>query len=78
MRRTSPETRSWPASGVDAAFQGEAILAQPAVIAAALAIVVGVLIEVLVMLLVVKVVNASRDWYTQGVPARYGERYEHE
>ena len=34
---------------------------------AALATVVGVLIEVPVMLLVVKVVNASRGWYEQGV-----------
>jgi ACR3 family arsenite transporter len=34
---------------------------------AALATVVGVLIEVPVMLLVVKVVNASRDWYVRGV-----------
>ncbi|MEI7613736.1 MAG: ACR3 family arsenite efflux transporter [Betaproteobacteria bacterium] len=33
---------------------------------AALATVVGVLIEVPVMLLVVKVVNASKDWYEQG------------
>ncbi len=33
---------------------------------AALATVVGVLIEVPVMLLVVKVVNASRDWYERG------------
>jgi ACR3 family arsenite transporter len=33
---------------------------------AALATVVGVLIEVPVMLLVVKVVNASRDWYVRG------------
>jgi ACR3 family arsenite transporter len=33
---------------------------------AALATVVGVLIEVPVMLLVVKVVNASRDWYESG------------
>jgi ACR3 family arsenite transporter len=34
---------------------------------AALATVVGVLIEVPVMLLVVKVVNASKGWYEQGV-----------
>ena len=34
---------------------------------AALATVVGVLIEVPVMLLVVKVVNSSRDWYARGV-----------
>jgi arsenite transporter len=34
---------------------------------AALATVVGVLIEVPVMLLVVKVVNSSREWYVQGV-----------
>jgi len=34
---------------------------------AALATVVGVLIEVPVMLLVVKVVNASHDWYVRGV-----------
>jgi ACR3 family arsenite transporter len=33
---------------------------------AALATVVGVLIEVPVMLLVVKVVNSSRDWYARG------------
>jgi ACR3 family arsenite transporter len=33
---------------------------------AALATVVGVLIEVPVMLLVVKVVNASKDWYESG------------
>jgi ACR3 family arsenite transporter len=33
---------------------------------AALATVVGVLIEVPVMLLVVKVVNASRNWYEAG------------
>jgi ACR3 family arsenite transporter len=36
---------------------------------AALATVVGVLIEVPVMLLVVKVVNSSKDWYEQGRPA---------
>jgi len=36
---------------------------------AALATVVGVLIEVPVMLLVVKVVNASKGWYEQGVKA---------
>jgi ACR3 family arsenite transporter len=36
---------------------------------AALATVVGVLIEVPVMLLVVRVVNASKDWYEQGVKA---------
>ncbi|MEK9719820.1 MAG: ACR3 family arsenite efflux transporter [Quisquiliibacterium sp.] len=35
---------------------------------AALATVVGVLIEVPVMLLVVKIVNGSRDWYTQKAP----------
>lgn len=34
---------------------------------AALATVVGVLIEVPVMLLVVRVVNSSRDWYARGV-----------
>ena len=34
---------------------------------AALATVVGVLIEVPVMLLVVKVVNSSRDWYARGL-----------
>lgn len=34
---------------------------------AALATVVGVLIEVPVMLLVVRIVNKSRDWYEQGV-----------
>jgi ACR3 family arsenite transporter len=58
------------------AFQGEAILRQPLVIAllavpiliqvffnSALATVVGVLIEVPVMLLVVRVVNASKGWY---------------
>jgi ACR3 family arsenite transporter len=33
---------------------------------AALATVVGVLIEVPVMLLVVKVVNGSRNWYEAG------------
>ncbi len=37
---------------------------------AALATVVGVLIEVPVMLLVVKIVNASKDWYEQGSTAR--------
>ena len=36
---------------------------------AALATVVGVLIEVPVMLLVVKVVNSSKDWYERGRPA---------
>ena len=36
---------------------------------AALATVVGVLIEVPVMLLVVKIVNSSRNWYEQGLPA---------
>jgi ACR3 family arsenite transporter len=36
---------------------------------AALATVVGVLIEVPVMLLVVRIVNRSRDWYEQGAPA---------
>ncbi|MGB0126892.1 MAG: ACR3 family arsenite efflux transporter [Rhodocyclaceae bacterium] len=36
---------------------------------AALATVVGVLIEVPVMLLVVKIVNNSKDWYEQGLPA---------
>ena len=36
------------------------------VVGAALATVVGVLIEVPVMLAVVKVVNASRDWYEAG------------
>ena len=58
------------------AFQGEAILQQPLVIAllavpiliqvlfnTALATVVGVLIEVPVMLLVVRVVNQSKGWY---------------
>ena len=60
------------------AFQGEAILQQPLIIAllavpiliqvlfnsgAALATVVGVLIEVPVMLLVVRVVNRSKGWY---------------
>jgi ACR3 family arsenite transporter len=35
---------------------------------AALATVVGVLIEVPVMLLVVRIVNSSRDWYEQGLP----------
>ena len=34
--------------------------------AAALATVVGVLIEVPVMLLVVRVVNGTRDWYVRG------------
>jgi ACR3 family arsenite transporter len=37
---------------------------------AALATVVGVLIEVPAMLLVVKVVNASKGWYEQGLPSR--------
>lgn len=37
---------------------------------AALATVVGVLIEVPVMLLVVKLVNRSRDWYQAGLPDR--------
>ncbi|WP_369601221.1 ACR3 family arsenite efflux transporter [Hahella sp. SMD15-11] len=36
---------------------------------AALATVVGVLIEVPVMLLVVNIVNRSRDWYNQGIKA---------
>ena len=36
---------------------------------AALATVVGVLIEVPVMLLVVKIVNNSKGWYEQGLPA---------
>jgi ACR3 family arsenite transporter len=36
---------------------------------AALATVVGVLIEVPVMLLVVKIVNNSKNWYEQGLPA---------
>ena len=36
---------------------------------AALATVVGVLIEVPVMLLVVKIVNSSKDWYERGSPA---------
>lgn len=36
---------------------------------AALATVVGVLIEVPVMLSVVKIVNASKDWYESGLPA---------
>ena len=35
---------------------------------AALATVVGVLIEVPVMLLVVRVVNTSKDWYEKGIP----------
>jgi ACR3 family arsenite transporter len=35
---------------------------------AALATVVGVLIEVPVMLVVVKVVNSTRDWYDRGIP----------
>ncbi len=35
---------------------------------AALATVVGVLIEVPAMLLVVRLVNASRDWYERGIP----------
>jgi ACR3 family arsenite efflux pump ArsB len=34
---------------------------------AALATVVGVLIEVPVMLVVVNVVNSSRDWYARGI-----------
>ena len=34
---------------------------------AALATVVGVLIEVPVMLSVVKIVNASKDWYERGL-----------
>ncbi|NDA45928.1 MAG: arsenical-resistance protein [Alphaproteobacteria bacterium] len=37
---------------------------------AALATVVGVLIEVPVMLSVVKIVNASADWYERGLPQR--------
>jgi ACR3 family arsenite transporter len=37
---------------------------------AALATVVGVLIEVPVMLLVVKVVNASRAWYSSPLTSR--------
>jgi len=37
---------------------------------AALATVVGVLIEVPVMLLVVKIVNQSKDWYEAGLPSR--------
>jgi ACR3 family arsenite transporter len=41
---------------------------------AALATVVGVLIEVPVMLIVVKIVNASRDWYVAGASMREGER----
>jgi len=36
---------------------------------AALATVVGVLIEVPVMLLVVRVVNGSKDWYQKGQEA---------
>jgi len=36
---------------------------------AALATVVGVLIEVPVMLLVVRIVNRTRNWYEQGAPA---------
>ena len=55
------------------AFQGEAIIAQPLIIAlfgfqsgAALATVVGVLIEVPVMLLVVKLANRSKGWYEKG------------
>jgi ACR3 family arsenite transporter len=36
---------------------------------AALATVVGVLIEVPVMLLVVKIVNSSKDWYERGSSA---------
>jgi len=39
---------------------------------AALATVVGVLIEVPVMLLVVKVVNGSRDWYARGASSTRG------
>ena len=35
---------------------------------AAMATVVGVLIEVPVMLLVVRVVNPTRDWYERGLP----------
>ena len=45
---------------------------------AALATVVGVLIEVPVMLLVVKVVNASKDWYEAGALAAEGARRGHE
>ena len=64
------------------AFQRQAILKQPLVIAmlavaaaislfgfesgAALATVVGLLIEVPVMLLVVRWVNASKGWYERG------------
>ena len=56
------------------AFQGEAIIRQPAAAislfgfesGAALATVVGVLIEVPVMLVVVRVVNASKAWYEAG------------
>ena len=39
---------------------------------AALATVVGVLIEVPVMLLVVRVVNASKDWYESGAVGARG------
>ena len=35
---------------------------------AAMATVVGVLIEVPVMLLVVRVVNSTKDWYERGLP----------
>jgi len=38
-------------------------------VGAALATVVGVLIEVPVMLLVVKIVNSSKDWYERGSSA---------
>jgi ACR3 family arsenite transporter len=41
---------------------------------AALATVVGVLIEVPMMLLVVRVVNATRDWYDLGATARQARR----
>ncbi len=41
---------------------------------AALATVVGVLIEVPVMLLVVRVVNSSKQWYEAGIAAGGGER----
>jgi ACR3 family arsenite transporter len=41
---------------------------------AALATVVGVLIEVPVMLSVVKIVNASREWYERGRAVRRGRR----
>ena len=43
---------------------------------AALATVVGVLIEVPVMLSVVKIVNASKDWYERGSAVRPGGRVE--